>query len=67
MPLDLSGDLRVLDSANCVVIFEEGEYHLVPVERYKNYQGCSGYHAISCFEKEVIGNIHDNPEMLGDK
>ncbi len=53
------------DAANCVVIFEKGEYRLVPTKRYKDYQECCGYHAIRCFVKIVIGNIHDNPELLG--
>ena len=53
-----------MDEANCVIIFEEGEFRLIPERRYKNYVTGSGYHAIYCFEKEVIGNIHDNPELL---
>ena len=53
-----------LDEANCVVIFEEGEFRLVPERNYKTYvKGC-GFHALRCFSKEVIGNIHDNPELL---
>lgn len=52
------------DKANCVVIFESGEFHLVPAERYKKYSELSGFHAIRCFVKEVIGSIYDNPELL---
>lgn len=52
------------DCGNCVVIFEEGEFRLIPDRYYKTYTTGGGYHAIRCFIKEVIGNIHDNPELL---
>jgi len=52
------------DSAKMVVIFEEGEFRMVLCEKYKNYTTGYGYYAIGCFEKEVIGNMHDNPELL---
>ena len=53
-----------LDEANCVVIYEEGEFRLISERNYKTYTTGMGYHAIRCFEKEVIGNIHDNPKLL---
>lgn len=53
-----------LDSANAVVIFEEGEFRLVPERCYKTYAAGGGYHAVRCFDKEVIGNVYDNPELL---
>lgn len=53
-----------LDESNCLVIFEEGEFRLVPERLFKTYVTGGGYHALRCFEKEVIGNIHDNPELL---
>ena len=53
-----------LDSAKMVVIFECGEYRMVLAEKFKDYIGNCGFYAITCFEKEVIGNIHDNPEIL---
>ena len=53
-----------LDNAKMVVIFECGEYRMVLAEKFKDYIGNCGFYAITCFEKEVIGNIHDNPEIL---
>lgn len=53
------------DVENCVVIFEKGEFRLVPTRIYKDYQEGCGYYAIRCFVKIIIGNIHDNPDLLG--
>ena len=53
-----------LDEANCVVIYEQGEFRLVPERYYKTYVTGGGYHALRCFDKEIIGNIYDNPELL---
>ena len=53
-----------LDNAKMVVIFECGEYRMVLAEKFKDYIGNCGFYAITCFEKEVIGNIHDSPELL---
>ena len=52
------------DKANMVVIFEDGEYRLVLCDKYKNYTSGRGYYSIGCFDKKVIGNIHDNPEVM---
>ena len=46
-----------------VVIFEAAEFHLVDCQRYKNYTECCGYRYFGTLETEVIGNIHDNPEL----
>ena len=56
-----------LDNANMVVIFECGQFRMVFSENYRSYQTNSGFYDINCFNKEVIGNIHDNPELLEAK
>lgn len=53
-----------LDNANMVIIFERGQFRMVLSENYRSYQTNSGFYDINCFDKEVIGNIHDNPELL---
>ena len=35
-----------LDSENAVVIFEDGEFHVVPAQRYKTYISGCGYRSI---------------------
>lgn len=61
---DIVHCISKFDIANCVVIFEDGEYRLVPDKYYKNYKTGMGFHSVRCFDKTVIGNIHDNPELL---
>lgn len=46
-----------LDKANLFVSFEEGEFILLDGKSY-------GHWSIKSFQKEVIGNIRDNPELL---
>lgn len=53
-----------LDSADMVVIYENAEFRLVPRERYKAYTTGMGYRYFGYLDTEVIGNIHDNPELL---
>ena len=64
---DIVDCIARMDRANCVVIFEEGEFRLVPERNYKTYVTGGDYHALRCFEKEVIGNIHDNPELMKEE
>lgn len=52
------------DAKDMVVIFETAEFHLVDCQRYKNYTECCGYKYFGTLETEVIGNIHNNPELL---
>ena len=61
---DIVHCLARMDEANCVVIFEEGEFRLVPERNCKTYVTGGGYHALRCFVKDVIGNVHDNTELL---
>ena len=53
------------DRADMVVIFEEGEFRMVLTEKYRTYETGGGFFCIRCFDKEVIGNVHDNPELMG--
>ena len=55
-----------LDYAYMVVIFEDGEFRLVKCEDYQTYTTGQGYYMVRCFHKEVIGNIFDNKEYIGD-
>lgn len=57
--------ISMTDMAYMVVIFEDGEFRMVLCEKYKDYIPGCGFYAIRCFDKEIIGNIHDNPELLG--
>ena len=52
------------DNANMVVIFECGQFRMVLSENYRSYQTNIGFYDINCFDKEVIGNVTDNPELL---
>ena len=61
---DIVHCVSATDEADMVVIFEDGEFRMVRCERYKVYISGWGFYAIRCFDKEIIGNIHDNPELL---
>ena len=61
---DIVRCISMTDTANMVVIFEDGEFRMVLCEKYNNYIPGCGFYAIRCFDKEIIGNIHDNPELL---
>lgn len=53
-----------LDDANMVVIFENGEFRMILCDQYESHIEDSGYYSIRNFDKEVIGNIYNNPELL---
>ena len=50
-----------LDKAEMYVVFEEGQFRMVLCDKFKEYETGRGYYDINCFQKTVIGNIHDNP------
>ena len=52
------------DAADMVIIFEQGQFRMVLCERYKEYITGYGYYDFNCFDKLVIGNIYDNPELI---
>ena len=52
-----------LDQADMVVIFEEGQFRMVLCDKFKEYETGRGYYDINCFQKTVIGNIHDTPDL----
>lgn len=60
---DIVKCISSFDAKDMVVIFEAAEFHLVDCQRYKNYTECCGYRHFGTLETEVIGNIHDNPEL----
>ena len=56
-----------LDKAEMYVVFEKGQFRMVLCDKFKEYETGRGYYDINCFQKTVIGNIHDNPELLEEK
>ena len=47
-----------LDTTDMVVLFEAGEFRMVPVSKISTYRTGWGYHAVDNFEKMVVGNIY---------
>ena len=37
---------------------------MVLCEEFKTHKRGLGHYEIECFDKEVIGNIYDNPELI---
>lgn len=64
---DIIHAISNFDAADMVVIYESSEFRLVLCEDYKTYTPGWGFKCL-CYERfnmQVIGNIYDNPELLG--
>lgn len=53
-----------IDRANMFVTFEDGKFLMVLCEEFTTHKRGLGHYEIECFDKEVIGNIYDNPELI---
>ena len=53
-----------IDRANMFITFEDGKFVMVLCEEFKTHKRGLGHYEIECFDKEVIGNIYDNPELI---
>lgn len=53
-----------IDHANMFVTFEDGKFVTVLCEEFKTHKRGLGHYEIECFDKEVVGNIYDNPELI---
>ena len=56
-----------LDKAEMYVVFEEGQFRMVLCDKFKEYETGRGYYDINCFQKTVIGNIHDTPDLVKEE
>ena len=61
---DIVFAIATYDCANTVVVWDDGGFVLVPCKYYKNYISRCGYKDIRFLDKEVVGNIHENPELM---
>lgn len=55
------------DAADMVVVYNPAEFRLVLCEDYKTYKPGLRFKCYERFNMQVIGNIYDNPELLGGK
>lgn len=53
------------DAADMVVVYNPAEFRLVLCEDYKIYKPGLRFKCYERFNMQVIGNIYDNPELLG--
>lgn len=53
-----------IDHANMFVTFEDGKFVMVLCEEFTTHKRGLGHYEIECFDKEVVGNIYDNPELI---
>lgn len=53
------------DAADMVVVYNSAEFRLVLCEDYKTYKPGLRFKCYERFNMQVIGNIYDNPELLG--
>ena len=56
-----------LDKAEMYVVFEQGQFRMVLCDKFKEYETGLGYYDINCFQKTVIGNIHDTPDLAKEE
>ena len=56
-----------LDKAEMYVVFEQGQFRMVLCDKFKEYETGRGYYDINCFQKTVIGNIHDTPDLAKEE
>ena len=54
-----------LDAADMAVVYNSAEFRLVLCEDYKTYKPGLRFKCYERFDMQVIGNIYDNPELLG--
>lgn len=53
------------DAADMAVVYNSAEFRLVLCEDYKTYKPGLRFKCYERFNMQVIGNIYDNPELLG--
>ena len=56
-----------LDKAEMYVVFEQGQFRMVLCDKFKEYETGRGYYDINSFQKTVIGNIHDTPDLVKEE
>jgi uncharacterized phage protein (TIGR01671 family) len=57
---DFRNDVKSISEGKNVVTFQDGQF--LPRERFEDVE--DGYYSYRYFDFEIIGNIHENPELL---